>query len=1646
MLPGDKKVTDSEPEPQDLCFLQFTSGSTGDAKGVIITHGGLIHNVKMMRRVYKSTSNTVLVSWLPQYHDMGLIGGLFTALVSGGTAVLFSPLTFIKNPLLWLQTMTRYRATHSAGPNFAFELMVRRLEASDKTRSFDLSSMVFLMIAAEPVRQKTLKRFIELTRPFGLSQEVMAPGYGLAENCVFVSCAYGERKPILIDWQGRVSCGYVNPNDEDIDIKIVEPESGEELKEYGKEGEIWISSPSAGTGYWGREELSQKTFKNELLSNPGRMYTRTGDLGRIIDGSLFITGRIKDLIIVAGRNIYSADVEKTVENSSEILRPGCCAVIGVPEDVLSAEGISVPDGSADQVGLVVIAEVREIKQVDKDDVAEQIKARVAEEHGVAVAAVKLIKPRTLSKTTSGKIKRFECLKQFTEGSLSIVPDPAFSKRKSFKSISNGEKSPLSQTASSAKLSNKDIVEFLKKIVSEQTGVPIKSISATENLVSYGIDSIGVVRAAQKLSDFLGAPVGAVDIFTATCIADLASFSENLLMKSQPQRVMNNSQSCISDANVDSAELITEVSKTRQIFIWFFQLLGIAYVSTLLSFPAYLSISAFTGIVQNADILLEGAWLSFLIPLALAPLAWILCMVSTSVTITLFGKPFLQPNYALTPEVSIWSMDFVKWWALYKVQETASKVLAVHLRGTVYLNYWFGMLGARVGSSVLLDTIDITDPSLVSIGDGVVIAEGALIQSHEVKNEILSFLPIKIGSNSSIGPYSVIQKGSVVGEQVDVPPLQKVQNGIPASKSNKEESKLDSNSSLKNATAHFLGVYMVGLLSSFSAAIVYFLFIWLSQEKASLQYFSFFCISGAFHWVPFTIIAYATMLFNIHQSSAVAFAVSFAASYLAHGLILSVMTGIVTRSLAGIEGNHLKNWLCHRLIVSCHLKFAKLLSGTEAFCVYLRLLGAKIGRHCSIRAINAVSDPKLIQIGNGVHLGDFSRIVPGHYSSSGYISKTIKVQDNSVVGSQSIILPGAVIQNNVILGALSIAPTNSTLQKGGIYIGSQAPIMIKNTMHSLDDRIEEMDIKYKKIVGNLAASLAATTLKVKSRYFHRIGVSGKGHLKIYDNIKGLPDHNIFQSGKTYPVIIRHSNSLSSDDDARIDARGASIRILSDDNNSQTFKLLDLTLKTGNAFYARTISDFATWLVCGLPAREVQVKRVPHIRDAVWTSLRNSNSYTEHHYYSNFVRILRCKDGQEMYVRFKLRPADENFGEDVGKVEPIGILPPETGAIPRDPSDSRPLLFLADDFQRRVSSSGGVHYIFQLQVRPVPKDEPGREDAIDCTKPWDVTEFPNIDVGEILIDQNLSNEESESLQFNPHVRCKEVDVIRATSSTQSASIDHGRSLIYEICQYLRNREPLPESWRIFIEQSDVKVDLSGCPMASAIMSTKKDPKEVTLARTWYQTTWATLVQPFLQTLGPHFLIGLIISLPLNWALSFDKPQLLHYFLPIIWLSSGFLSAIVCIIAKWVLVGTKKEGQTVYLWSISVFMDTFWQAIRTITGDYFIEMICGSIWFNLWVKLMGTEIELGEGAYIDSMGATLNPEMVEIERGGCIGKEALLFGHIYEGEDGKVKFGKISIREGGFIGSRAIAMPGVRIETGGSLGALSLAMKEEIVRCSY
>lgn len=758
--PCDHAVEEYEAAANDLCFLQFTSGSTGEPKGVMITHGGLIHNVKMMRRRYKSTSNTVLVSWLPQYHDMGLIGGLFTSMVSGGTAILFSPLTFIRDPLLWLQTITTYRATHSAGPNFAFELLNRRLEVN-KALTYDLSSMVFLMVAAEPIRATTMRKFLELTQPFGLSQEVMAPGYGLAENCVYVCSAYGESKEILVDWQDRVCCGYISRDgDADVCVKIVDPDTFKEHEESEKEGEIWISSLSAGVGYWHKEELSQKSFRNELNNGRGRKYIRTGDLGRVIDEKLFVTGRIKDLIIVAGRNIYSSDVEKTVENSCEMIRPGCCAAIGVPRDILLSKGIQVSETS-DQIGLVIIAEVREVKSILKEAVT-QIQTSVAEEHGVMVASVFLIKPRTISKTTSGKVKRYECLKRFVDGTLDVIHQEKLliqSNERVSESQAMKTRPPLPSS-----MSKRDIISFLIELLSEMTGVSAAKISTTESLVSYGVDSIGVVRAAQKLSDFLGVPVGAIDIFTATCIDDLANFADSLLKKHRPQPA-SGLQNPTKKAS--KAATTVEASSSQKLCILFMQLTALIYICFLLMLPAYFSISTFANWMSSLHAMERFTFFGYLASFLCAPLAWMLCILSTCICISFLGTPFLQPNYALDSEISIWSVEFVKWWALYKAQEMSSKVLAVHLRGTVFLNYWFRMLGAKISSSALIDTIDITDPYLVSIGKEAVLAEGALLQSHEVKNGILSLSPIKIGSRSTIGAYAFLQRGTVLEDGNEV---------------------------------------------------------------------------------------------------------------------------------------------------------------------------------------------------------------------------------------------------------------------------------------------------------------------------------------------------------------------------------------------------------------------------------------------------------------------------------------------------------------------------------------------------------------------------------------------------------------------------------------------------------------------------------------------------------------------------------------------------------------------------------------------------------------------------------------------------------------------------------------------------------------
>ncbi|XP_057823986.2 uncharacterized protein LOC131036178 [Cryptomeria japonica] len=1833
-----------KPQPEEVCFLQFTSGSTGDAKGVKITNAGLVHNVKLMHRHYKSTSRTVLVSWLPQYHDMGLIGGLLTAMLSGGTAILFSPLTFIRNPLLWIDTMTKYKATHSAGPNFAFELVVRRLETAKKKEielleEYDLSSMLFLMISAEPVRQKTLRRFVELLGPCGLGEEVLAPGYGLAENSVFVSVAWGAGKPIYVDWQGRVCCGYVERNDPDVDIRIVDAETGEEVAGEGIEGEIWVSSPSAGIGYWGCEVQGEETFKNKLNSGT-RNYTRTGDLGRIVAGRLFVTGRIKDLIIVNGRNVYSSDVEKTVETCSECIRPGCCAVIGVPEETLASNGITLSE-SSDQVGLVVIAEIRDEKII-KTDVAEQIRMVVAAEHGVEIAAVKLIKPRTICKTTSGKIRRSECLKQFTDGTLDVAGTtrkmalvrtftgkadhkslllPVMKRSWTFNGSDSNAYSPIERVTDgfpiredilqflvclvsektgleasqishdnsfvnyglssivvveaaqrlssflgvhvaaidvytagciselaelalnlmkksgdnthSVKGSNpRDLLKFLKGLVSEMTGVAIQEISSTDSLVSYGIDSVGVVCAAQKLSAYLGVHVSAVDIFTANNISELAAFAEGLLQR-EGKTIANITKA----ENVNSYTQCVLPSALKRLAIGFLQLIGILYAAALLIVPAYIACSIPLSVALPAAELLKLN--PILLLLLASPAAWIFYIVMTAISLSIFGITFLQVNHTLKPKVSVWSVDFVKWWTLYRARDFASTMLATHLRGTVFILWWYRLLGADIGKDVVLDSTDITDPSMVSIADEAVISDGATLESHQVKNGMLFLGPVKIGSRSLVGPFALLQMGTVLASGSVVPALHRTEIGQSFGKKAPHSNLkvcyiINSNLPVKpllalsnlwcktskvsisfacmiylftfcdcqsargaeqegnmaTTTTHIwqlLGLYTVAMVSTLAAAMVYPLFVWLSNSMQlphihvfSDRGFLLFSLAGAFHWPPATLAALvvlnepATVLEIASQifleAKVLQFAFCVGCTYIAYGFVLTLMTCILKwcivekvkpteAPMRATSNLGLRIWFVHRLLTLCHQRFVQLLSGTESFCIYLKCLGAKIGSTASIRAINAIVDPDLFQLGSNTHLGDFSRIITmTHKNPRSFTLGKIQIGSNCVTGTQSLLLPGSTLQDRITLGALSLAPADCVLQAGGVYVGTEKPVMVNAQGQSgdllSDKRILQMDNHYRKIVGNLAAHLAKTTLKVQSRYFHRLGVAGRGTLTIFNDLKGLPQHEIFSPGKKYPIIIRHSNSLSADDDARTDARGASIQIMRGENNT-TDSLIDLTLKTGKAFYARTFADFFQWLVGGLNHREEQVKRLPHIRDAVWGSFRQTNSYTELHYYSNICRLFRSKQSRtDYYVKFKLRPADPQISEDAGAVNPKDrLLPPETGAIPRGPADTRPLHFLADDFRKRVASPSGVNYILQLQIQPVPQSIAEREEALDCTKPWDEEKYPYIDTGEMNFNQLLDTKEAEPLRFEPYRRCPGLDVIPASSSRDSASIDHGRSLVYDICQRLRTGLPLHPAWKTLLQQSDVGFDLSTCPCPfaspqSAVGSPVKEfSKPVSQVRSWAVSLWLLLAQPLLQTGLPYALLALAFVAPLGllsyWVQNGENCTRILFpaiFLPVLYVLTGFTMVVLTVVCKWFMVGKMREGDRIELWSRATLLDTAWQAVRTVAGLHFVQLCRGSVVFGLYMKSLGSSVAWGEGAFVDSMEALLNPEMVRVERNGVVGRNAMLFGHVYEG--GRVEYGEIRIEEGSCVGGRGVVMPGVCMEPGSNLSSLSLAMKGERV----
>ncbi len=408
-------------EPSSLAFLQYTSGSTGAPKAVMVTHGNLFHNEQMMKAAFGHDETTVMVGWLPVYHDMGLIGQTFQPLFLGVKSVFSSPMTFLMNPVTWLRAISTWRGTTSPAPSFAYELCVQRI-SPEEMDGVDLSSWKLAGNGAEPVKSHVIKAFSNKFAPYGFREEAFYPCYGMAEATLFITGGMPlakklhlrvdpnalAKKRILKDESAStvlVGCGRSHAGQV---VRIVDPETLQRLPA-GQIGEIWVSGPSVAAGYWNRPEATVATFQAHTADGEGP-FLRTGDLGCWQEGELFVTGRLKDLIIIRGRNHYPDDIERTVYHGNEALRPG------------GAAAFTVNDAEEEETKLVIVAEVHRtfVSNLDAqahEAVLSKVRKDVAEAHGLRLADLVLIKSCTLPKTTSGKVRRSQCRELYLENKL-----------------------------------------------------------------------------------------------------------------------------------------------------------------------------------------------------------------------------------------------------------------------------------------------------------------------------------------------------------------------------------------------------------------------------------------------------------------------------------------------------------------------------------------------------------------------------------------------------------------------------------------------------------------------------------------------------------------------------------------------------------------------------------------------------------------------------------------------------------------------------------------------------------------------------------------------------------------------------------------------------------------------------------------------------------------------------------------------------------------------------------------------------------------------------------------------------------------------------------------------------------------------------
>jgi amino acid adenylation domain-containing protein len=516
-------------------FLQYTSGSTSQPKGVIVTHANLLHNQRMIQQAFEQSESSIIVGWLPLYHDMGLIGNVLQTLFVGARCVLMSPAAFLQSPFRWLQAISAFKATTSGGPNFAYDLCVRKVNAEQRAQ-LELSSWKVAFNGAEPIRPATLKRFAKAFASCGFKPEAFHPCYGLAEATLFVS-GKGHRGGARIDpfdsleltknhafksagdseEKFLVSCGV---SFGDQKLIVVNPETLTECSP-GEVGEIWVAGPNVAGGYWSQPEVTTQTFHAHLAGNNEETFLRTGDLGFLHDGELYVTGRLKDLIIIRGLNHYPQDIEQTAELSHSSLRAGCGAAFSLEVD--------------GEERLVIVNEVERNRTATDTEIIDAIRQRIAEEHEVQVYAVSLIPQGTIPKTSSGKIQRNACRLAFVNSRFEVEAE--------WREVTKAglETAKTAGNGGRAAWSHESHEGWLQTKLAALLHVEAAQVDINQPITRYGLDSLMVVELSHSIEEKFGVAVPLSTLLDGISISELCERLRQIFPKE------------IGSFNVDSAE-------------------------------------------------------------------------------------------------------------------------------------------------------------------------------------------------------------------------------------------------------------------------------------------------------------------------------------------------------------------------------------------------------------------------------------------------------------------------------------------------------------------------------------------------------------------------------------------------------------------------------------------------------------------------------------------------------------------------------------------------------------------------------------------------------------------------------------------------------------------------------------------------------------------------------------------------------------------------------------------------------------------------------------------------------------------------------------------------------------------------------------